>query len=144
MNYSERLKPNFSALLAVGLLFPATWLVLAPIVPVWAPIAAGLLTAISIAAVYLSAPVIRIEHGQITAGHISLATSSLGAFETFCGEERRKALGVNLDARAQLCTSPWVDCVVRLEVTDPKDPTPYIVLSTRRPEQLLALLKPAN
>jgi hypothetical protein len=35
----------------------------------------------------------------------------------------------------------WVDAVVRLEIIDPMDPTPYWLISTRNPEMFLAALR---
>jgi hypothetical protein len=36
---------------------------------------------------------------------------------------------------------PWVDGVVRVALTDPADPAPYWLVSTRRPEVLAAALE---
>jgi hypothetical protein len=41
---------------------------------------------------------------------------------------------------AFLCIRGWIDPVVRIEITDPADRTPYWLTSTRRPEELLAAL----
>jgi Protein of unknown function (DUF3093) len=37
-----------------------------------------------------------------------------------------------------------VDPVVRIEITDPSDRTPYWLTSTRNPDRLLAALRPRN
>jgi hypothetical protein len=51
---------------------------------------------------------------------------------------------VDLDARAWLCIRGWIDPVVRVQVTDPSDPAPYWVVSTRNPDQLVAALQAAR
>ena len=46
--------------------------------------------------------------------------------------------GPSLDARAWLSIRGWVDPVVKVTLADEKDPTPYWLVSTRRPEDLKA------
>ncbi|KZE19090.1 MULTISPECIES: DUF3093 domain-containing protein [Brevibacterium] len=50
------------------------------------------------------------------------------------------ARGVGLDARAFLVTRPWVKTAVRVDIDDAADPTPYWLVSTRRPRELAAAL----
>jgi hypothetical protein len=42
--------------------------------------------------------------------------------------------------RAFMLLRGYVPTAVRVEVSDPDDPTPYLYLSTRRPEQLARVL----
>lgn len=49
----------------------------------------------------------------------------------------RNALGRQLDPAAFLVTHSWVRTMVLLVLDDPDDPTPYWLVSTRRPEELL-------
>jgi Protein of unknown function (DUF3093) len=48
--------------------------------------------------------------------------------------------GTGLDARAYLVIRGWVHPVVRVPITDPADPTPYWLLSSRRPKELAAVI----
>jgi len=50
------------------------------------------------------------------------------------------ALGRQLDPAAYVQHRPWVGPMVLLVLDDPDDPTPYWLVSTRRPEQILAAL----
>ncbi|MBH0775102.1 DUF3093 domain-containing protein [Nocardia bovistercoris] len=50
------------------------------------------------------------------------------------------ALGRQLDPAAYVCHRPWVGPMVLLVLDDPDDPTPYWLISTRRPEKVLAAL----
>ncbi|MDO5731697.1 DUF3093 domain-containing protein [Corynebacterium sphenisci] len=50
---------------------------------------------------------------------------------------QRNALGRQLDPAAFLVTHGWVPDMVLLVLDDPDDPTPYWLVSTRRPERLL-------
>jgi Protein of unknown function (DUF3093) len=64
----------------------------------------------------------------------------VGATAQFRGKEATAERGTRLNGLAYLCIRGWVDPVVRIEITDPSDPTPYWLTSTRRPEQLIAAL----
>ena len=48
----------------------------------------------------------------------------------------------SLDARAYLCIRGWIPTGIRVAVADPQDPTPYWLVSTRRPEELLTAFLP--
>ncbi|WP_054814134.1 DUF3093 domain-containing protein [Nocardia arizonensis] len=50
------------------------------------------------------------------------------------------ALGRQLDPAAYVQHRPWVGPMVLLVLDDPEDPTPYWLVSTRRPYEVLAAL----
>ncbi len=50
------------------------------------------------------------------------------------------AMGRHLDPMAFVVHRPWVPAMVLVVLDDPDDPTPYWLISTRKPEQLLAAL----
>jgi len=78
---------------------------------------------------------------ELRAGPAHLPVSQIGRVDVVTGEAKREALGPQLDPEAFVLHRPWVGPVVRIEVIDPDDPTPYWVVSTRRPEKLLAALR---
>lgn len=88
---------------------------------------------------YLS-PVIRVTE-TFSRGSFEVPLDALGEAEVFTGEEARLERGPRLDARAKLAIRGDVDPVVKVRVIDPLDPTPYILVSTRRPEELVAALR---
>lgn len=53
---------------------------------------------------------------------------------------KNAALGRQLDPAAYVQHRPWVATMVLLVLDDPDDPTPYWLISTRRPAQVLAAL----
>ena len=65
----------------------------------------------------------------------------LGRAEIVPKADRQRALGPELDPAAYLMIRTWVRQVVRVEITDPDDPTPYWVFSVRDAPGLLAALK---
>ena len=52
--------------------------------------------------------------------------------------------GQRLDARAWLVIRGWVSPVVKIPVTDPVDPAPYWLVSTRRPALLVDAIERAR
>ncbi|SBT68013.1 Protein of unknown function (DUF3093) [Micromonospora sediminicola] len=57
---------------------------------------------------------------------------------------RREVLGVGADPLAFVVQRPWVGGAVQVVLDDPADPTPFWVVSTRRPVELAAALLAAR
>ena len=56
---------------------------------------------------------------------------------------RRQLLGPAGDPLAFLVMRPWIGTAVQVMLNDPEDPTPYWLVSTRRPVQLAETLREA-
>ena len=56
------------------------------------------------------------------------------------GDPARRTAGVDADARAYLLLRPFLKRAVRVEITDPADPAPYWLVSTRHGEALVRAL----
>ncbi len=124
-----------------GLLIPASVLVFTPISPV-AGITVGLvLFAAAVAGLLAWAPVLEVTEAEFRVGSARIPLRYTADPEGFRGAEATAARGVNLDARAWLCLRGWVDPVVRVPITDPRDPAPYWLVSTRHPGELIAALQ---
>ena len=134
--FRERLHPSPWLHLVALLALPASMLVLAP-VSLPAGVATGvILSGGLIVLLWALAPVIEIADGALRAGRARIPIHLLGSVEVTRGEEARQARGPSLDARAWLLLRGDVDPIVRIEVTDADDPTPYWLISSRRPEEL--------
>lgn len=57
---------------------------------------------------------------------------------------RREVLGVGADPLAFVVQRPWISGAVQVVLDDPADPTPYWVVSSRRPTELAAALLAAR
>jgi hypothetical protein len=55
-------------------------------------------------------------------------------------EGKREALGVGAHPLAFVVQRPWIGTAVQVLLDDPADPTPYWVISTRRPVELATTL----
>jgi len=86
------------------------------------------------------APRVEVRDGVFRAGGAHIPVDLLGPAVTLDADATRAELGPRLDARAHVCLRGWIHSAVRVEVDDPQDPTPYWVVSTRRPEALVAAL----
>ena len=90
--------------------------------------------------VQLLAPKITVANGRLVADRISVPISALGKSSELSKEEFTKALGPKADPRAQLMIRGYVPGGVKIEVADPEDPTPYLLISSRNPEKLAIAL----
>jgi hypothetical protein len=143
--YRERLWPAPWLFLATALVIPASLLVFLPISTI-----AGIVTAIvlyggCVGLLILGSPVIAVTETQFIAGKARLPLEVIGDVSGFTGAAASLQRGRLLDARAFLLIRGWVDPVVRVELTDPQDPTPYWIVSTRRPDavaEAIARIRP--
>jgi hypothetical protein len=115
------------------------------------PVSLALAWAVGIAAVIVAlvvtvalTPRVAVAGGELRAGAAHIPVSLLGDATTLSGEALRTALGPDLDARAHVCLRGWIHSAVRVELMDPEDPTPYWIVSTRRPAELAAAVQHAS
>lgn len=142
--YTERQWPSFALLFALILLVPATLLVFVPIdTGVGIVVAMVLYIAVTLALIVSSRRIIVTQDG-LTVGPAHLPHDAIGDVSAFEGEPATAERGVRLDARAWLAIRGGISPVVRVEVLDPADPTPYWLISTRRPQQLEQALNAAK
>lgn len=84
---------------------------------------------------------IAVTDGELWAGKAHLPLRFVGEVEVIDKNHKRKALGPELDPAAFVAHRGWVGPVLRVHLTDPADPTPYWIVSSRRPEALAELLR---
>ncbi len=99
---------------------------------------AGALTGMALSA-YGSAR-IRVAGGSLIAGDARLPLTALGEARTLDAGEALAWRTHRADVRAHMLLRAYIPTAVRVEVTDPADPTPYLYLSTRQPGRLVAAL----
>lgn len=84
---------------------------------------------------------VEVSGSELKAGDAHIPLALLGDVEIIAPEDRRRAMGPQLDPAAFVVHRGWVKPLVRVQVNDPEDPTPYWVISTRHPEALAAALR---
>ncbi|MER5910932.1 DUF3093 domain-containing protein [Streptomyces sp. NPDC001982] len=87
---------------------------------------------------------IRVVGGHLIAGEAKIPVSALGDSEVLDPEEAQAWRTYKADTRAFLLLRAYIPRALRVEVTDPSDPTPYLYLSTRDPEKLAAAIEAAR
>ncbi|MEU3839717.1 DUF3093 domain-containing protein [Streptomyces sp. NPDC028635] len=87
---------------------------------------------------------IRVVNGFLIAGEAKVPVSALGEAEVLDAEEARAWRTYKADTRAFMLLRAYIPRALKVEVTDPADPTPYLYLSTREPERLAEALKTAR
>ena len=141
MLFEERLYPSIGMYLAYSLLSPRVLLAAAPFG--W-PLAIGLGGVTLLAALVLASvlsPLVVVDSERLLAGKFAIPRSAIGEATEISSTDLRMELGPKLDARAQLVIRGDLKTAVRVEVIDPNDPTPYLIISTRRPAELVSALR---
>jgi hypothetical protein len=110
--------------------------------PAWvAFVVTGTLTALVVTVlVSYGAARISVDAGTFRAGRAHIAVAHVGDATPLDAGQTRRIAGMDADARAYLLLRPYLKRAVRVEITDPADPAPYWLVSTRRPEELAGAL----
>ncbi|WP_189531562.1 DUF3093 domain-containing protein [Streptomyces roseolilacinus] len=83
---------------------------------------------------------IQVTGSHLTAGSMRFPLASLGLAEILDAEEAFLWRTRRADVRAVMLLRSYVPTALRIEIDDPDHPAPYLLLSTRRPTTLLAVL----
>ncbi|MFP7833214.1 DUF3093 domain-containing protein [Marisediminicola sp. LYQ134] len=143
-HYRERMWPSPWIFISLGLVVPASLLVFLPISILTGIVTAIVLYGATVGSLVATSPVITVRDGRLTAGKATLPLEYVGEATAFEGAEATLERGRRLDARAWLVIRGWINPVVKIVVTDETDPTPYWLVSSRRPDDLIAALGSAG
>lgn len=142
--YRERLWPSPWLMIALLLFIPAVTLTVTPISATLAlPIAFSVYLIIA-GTLTIMSPRIELSDGQLSAGSARIPVKLLGEITRLDDQALRRTIGPDADARAYLVVRGYIHRAVRIEIADEADPTPYWVITTRRPQSLAAALEAAR
>ena len=142
--YRERVRPNLGTFIAVATLLPAVTLVSEPF-DYRIGIAVGLILVMSIwAALFFLAPVIQVGSSHLTVARAKIPRNLLGNIEEIAKDQIFSERGPRLDPAAHKVFQGTVKTAIKITVNDPNDPTPYWIISTRKPAQLAEVLRAKN
>ncbi|MFI9154176.1 DUF3093 domain-containing protein [Streptomyces sp. NPDC053367] len=143
--YEERLTAPRSWWLVSLLVGVSFALILLPFgtLPMLGGLVGGTAAAAVVASSYGSVR-IRVVGGSLIAGEARLPVTALGEAEVLDAEEARAWRTYKADTRAFLLLRAYIPTALKIEVTDPADPTPYLYLSTREPERLAEAIRAAR
>jgi hypothetical protein len=110
--------------------------------PLWVAVTTTGLLVLAVVVLLLGygAARVTVRDGVLTAGRARISVDHLGEVTPLDGPATRRLAGRDADARAYLLIRPYLRRAVRVDIADPVDPTPYWLLSTRRPERLAQAL----
>jgi hypothetical protein len=138
--FRERVTPNLPSYLIpvlAGLGFTAVFL---PILGESSILVGACALFALLALQVLLSPVVVVTTDHLIVGRARIERKYLGKTEVLAGDAKRKALGVDLDARSFLRIQGSAPQLVRVQVLDEKDPVPYWIFSTRHGAEILEAL----
>lgn len=146
MEFAERLSVPLRWWVQGTMLVATFWLALVVAVPLaaaWTVTGLALLVMIALLVSYGAAR-ISVDSDVLRAGRARISTEHVGAVTALDAEAMRLQAGRDADVRAYLLLRPYLERGVRIDLTDPSDPAPYWLISSRRPDRLAASLTRAG
>ena len=143
VDYAERLTVPLRWWVQGTMLVASLWLALVVAVPegvAWS-VSAGALALLVAVLVGYGSPRVAVDHGTLRAGRAHISLQHVGEVTPLDGDGVRRQAGVDADARAYLLLRPYLKRAVRIDIADPADPTPYWLVSCRRPQALVSALE---
>lgn len=146
MDFAERLSVPLRWWVQGTMLVATLWLALVvavPLVVAWTVTGLALLVMFALFVSYGGAR-ISLEGDVLRAGRAHISTEHVGAVTALDADAMRLQAGRDADARAYLLLRPYLKRGVKVDLSDPSDPAPYWLISSRRPDALAAALTRAG
>ena len=139
--YKERVLPNFGTFAAIFALLPSLTIVSEPF-DVRIGLAIGIVVVITIWTLLIfRAPTIELSNLKLKVGRVGIFRNLIGQAEVISKDRIFLERGPNLDPGAHKVFQGSVKTAIKIAILDPEDPTPYWLISTRKPHKLAELLK---
>lgn len=138
--YYEKLRPSWPMWLMVVLAAGIGWLTLAPFGTGWGVGSALVVAAIATFSLLSSTTDITVTTTHVQVGRATIEREHVGTVTGYRGDDAFEQRGPRLHGLAYLHLRSWVKPVVRIQIEDRRDRTPYWLTSTKHPEELSAAL----
>jgi hypothetical protein len=138
VRYQESLTLTWPFHIALLVLLPMGFGMIAPLSIVGGFISAGIFYSAALLIFVVRAPRIVVTDTTLRAGRASIDRAFLGDIRGVTEAERPAAIS---DARTWKLIRAWIPTGVLVTINDPADPTPSWYLSTRHPDKLAAALE---
>ncbi|MFC7402205.1 DUF3093 domain-containing protein [Citricoccus sp. GCM10030269] len=138
--YEEKLRPAWWIWLVAVMIAVLSVLVFVPIGIEIGLIAAAVVFIIIAILLTVSTPKIVVTERTLQVGRAGIERSYVGTVTGFRGDDATEQRGPALHGLAFMCIRGWIDPVVRIQIEDRRDRTPYWLTSTRHPERLVEAL----
>mgnify|MGYP000851799659 CR=1 FL=1 len=145
-HYTERLYVPLRWWVQATMLVASGWLAFLVATPGWVTLlATALMAALTLALLlWIGSARVEVTDTHFRAGAAQVPLEFVGEAVALDRESTRRALGVDAVATAWLVTRPYLSTSVKVEITDPDDPTPYWLVSTRHSQALATALSNAS
>ena len=143
MDYAERLTVPLRWWVQGTMFVASLWLAVLAATP---EVVAWSVTAVAMAVlvawfVGYGRPRVSVDGTTFRAGRAHIPLELVGPATALDADGVRRQAGVDADARAYLLLRPYLKRGVRVDIADPADPTPYWLVSSRRPDALVSALE---
>jgi hypothetical protein len=138
--YKERVLPSILFYLATVTLPVSLILVALPFSDLAGFVMAGISIALIVGLTWLAAPLITLTETELRIGNVVINRELLGNAEVIKSTDAFKERGVHLHSRAYTRFQIGVKELVKVQINDELDPTPYWLIATRNPEVISGLI----
>lgn len=84
---------------------------------------------------------VAVDSSVLRAGRASIPLAAVGALTPLSAERLRVRAGRDADPAAHLELRPWSHSGLEVEIADPADPTPYLLVGSAEPAALAAAIE---
>jgi hypothetical protein len=143
VDYAERLTVPLRWWVQGTMLVASLWLAVLAATPegvAWSVTAVALALMVTLFVGY-GRPRVSVDGTTLRAGRAHIPLALVGEVSALDADGVRRQAGVDADARAYLLLRPYLKRAVRVDIADPDDPTPYWLVSCRRPEALVSAVR---
>ena len=138
--YQETLRPTWSMWLMVVIAAALGWLTLAPLSAGWGIASGVVVAAIAVLGLLSSQSDVTVTTTHVQVGRATIERQHVGEVTGYLGDDAFQQRGQKLHGLAFLHLRSWIKPVVRIQIEDRQDRTPYWLTSSARPEELVEAL----
>jgi Protein of unknown function (DUF3093) len=146
--YRERVLPSAWSLWPVLLILPATWLTLLPFtdrIGEFTGLLLGLLFSVAVlVSIWFASPVIEVDERGFAVNDSVLPLDVITGYEVVPASRAFEERGHLLDPAAYVRFQLSVNSLIKLQITDASDTTPYWLIATRNPQAIADTLVALN
>ncbi|SFS05091.1 Protein of unknown function [Microbacterium sp. cf046] len=144
VHYRERLSPSLWTVVSAAVAAPMAALVFAPIDTTLALVAGALVGVAIVVLMVAASPVVEVREGVLHAGRAHIDVDFTGETAVLTGGDAQNARGPGLHPRSWHMFRGGIEGLVIVAITDPDDPAPSWVISSRTPDRLAAAVRRAQ
>lgn len=135
-SYSERVFPGLSFFLATLFVPTALYLIVLAFDDLWALVTFVVCEVSIISIGLLGAPTLVLSKESLSIGKVQIPTQYISGISAIPASNQQSEKGPKLHPAAYVRFQAGVKGLLKIELNDPADPTPYWLISSRNPELL--------